>query len=159
MTTDAPAPGRRIGRTPRERARRIRLWALVALGAAVVTTVLARAVPETAAVGVVAGPVLLATAIVTGAVALNLTSRAPELLWMVCGLLVFWAANSAIYLHLAAEANTTLATVPEQGVIDLLSALFTAGVVAVVAAALIAVLGWLLRPGRWNALNGPDGQS
>jgi hypothetical protein len=152
-------PARTIGRTPRERAWRIWRCAFFAAALAVVATVLSALLPAFAPAGAIAGPALLAAAVLIGGIALNLRTPRPELLWTVCGLLVFWVANSALYLHLAREANTTLATVPDEEVIALLSTLFGAGIAALVAAMLIAVVGWAVRPGRWHALNGPGGQS
>jgi hypothetical protein len=161
VTSDSPAaePARTIGRTPRERAWRIWRVAFAAVGLAVVVTVLSGALPALGTAGAIAGPALLIAAILTGTVALGLTTRRPEALWIVCGLFVYWVANSALYLHLAMLANTTLATVPDESVIALLSTLFAAGVAALIAAMLVATIGWVLRPGRWNALNGPGGQS
>ena len=155
----APEPTRTIGRTPRERAWRIWRLAFLAVGLAIVVTVLSGALPVLGFAGSIAGPVLLVAAILIGTIALGLTTRRPESLWIVSGLLVFWVANSALYLHLATQANTTLATVPDESIVALLSTMFAAGVAALVAAVLVAAAGWLLRPGRWNALNGPGGQS
>ena len=154
-----PESTRTIGRTPRERAWRIWRLAFLAVGLAIVVTVLSGALPVLGFAGSIAGPVLLVAAILIGTIALGLTTRRPEALWIVSGLLVFWVANSALYLHLATQANTTLATVPDESIVALLSTMFAAGVAALVAAVLVAAIGWLLRPGRWNALNGPGGQS
>jgi hypothetical protein len=159
MTAATPEPVRPIGRTPRERAWRIWRLAFVAVGLAIAVTVLSGALPVLGFAGSIAGPALLVVAVVLGTVALGLTTRRPEALWIVCGLLVFWVANSALYLHLANRANTTLSTVPDESVIALLTTMFTAGIVALVAAMLVATVGWAFRPGRWHALNGPGGQS
>jgi hypothetical protein len=152
-------PARSIGRTPRERAWRIWRFAFLAVGLAIVVTVLSGILPALGPVGAVAGPALLVAAILTGTIALGLSTRRPEALWIVSGLLIFWVANSALYLHLATRANTTLDTVPDESVVALLSTMFAAGIVALVAAMLVATIGWALRPGRWHALNGPGGQS
>jgi hypothetical protein len=77
----------------------------------------------------------------------------------VTGILVFWIANSALYLHLVVEANSLVGTVPPQEAIDLLRTLFTAGTIALIATVVLAVGGWVLRPGRWSSLHGPSGQS
>ena len=156
MAETAP---RTIGRTPRERAWRIWRFAFLAVGLAIVVTVLSGVFPALGPAGAVAGPALLVAAILIGTIALGLTTRRPEALWIVSGLLIFWVANSALYLHLATQANTTLATVPDESIIALLSTMFTAGIVALVAAMLVATIGWAMRPGRWHALNGPGGQS
>jgi len=156
MAETAP---RTIGRTPRERAWRIWRFAFLAVGLAIVATVLSWVFPAVGPAGAVAGPALLVAAILIGTIALGLTTRRPEALWIVSGLLIFWVANSALYLHLATQANTTLATVPDESIIALLSTMFTAGIVALVAAMLVATIGWAMRPGRWHALNGPGGQS
>jgi len=157
--TTRPEPARTIGRTPRERAWRIWRFAFLAVGLAIVVTVLSGVVPVLGFAGSIAGPALLIAAILLGTLALGLTTRRPEALWIVCGLLIFWVANSALYLHLATRANTTLTTVPDESVIALLSTMFAAGIIALVAAMLVATIGWVLRPGRWHALNGPGGQS
>ena len=102
---------------------------------------------------------LFVAAILVGAVAANSTTKAPELVWIVAGILVFWVVNSAIYLHLIVQANTMVGTVPPQSVIDLLSTLFVAGTGALVVAGILAVAGWVVRPGRWLASHGPSGQS
>jgi len=156
MAETAP---RTIGRTPRERAWRIWRFAFLAVGLAIVATVLSWVFPAVGPAGAVAGPALLVAAILIGTIALGLTTRRPEALWIVSGLLIFWVANSALYLHLATQANTTLATVPDESIIALLSTMFAAGIVALVAAMLVATIGWAMRPGRWHALNGPGGQS
>jgi len=156
MAETAP---RTIGRTSRERAWRIWRFAFLAVGLAIVVTVLSGVFPALGPAGAVAGPALLVAAILIGTIALGLTTRRPEALWIVSGLLIFWVANSALYLHLATQANTTLATVPDESIIALLSTMFTAGIVALVAAMLVATIGWAMRPGRWHALNGPGGQS
>jgi len=156
MAETAP---RTIGRTPRERAWRIWRFAFLAVGLAIVATVLSGVFPAVGPAGAVAGPALLVAAILIGTIALGLTTRRPEALWIVSGLLIFWVANSALYLHLATQANTTLATVPDESIIALLSTMFAAGIVALVAAMLVATIGWAMRPGRWHALNGPGGQS
>lgn len=157
--TTRPEPARTIGRTPGERAWRIWRFAFLAVGLAIVVTVLSGVVPVLGFAGSIAGPALLIAAILLGTLALGLTTRRPEALWIVCGLLIFWVANSALYLHLATRANTTLTTVPDESVIALLSTMFAAGIIALVAAMLVATIGWVLRPGRWHALNGPGGQS
>jgi hypothetical protein len=156
MAETAP---RTIGRTPRERAWRIWRFAFLAVGLAIVVAVLSWVFPAVGPAGAVAGPALLVAAILIGTIALGLTTRRPEALWIVSGLLIFWVANSALYLHLATQANTTLATVPDESIIALLSTMFAAGIVALVAAMLVATIGWAMRPGRWHALNGPGGQS
>ena len=156
MAETAP---RTIGRTPRERAWRIWRFAFLAVGLAIVATVLSWVFPAVGPAGAVAGPALLVAAILIGTIALGLTTRRPEALWIVSGLLIFWVANSTLYLHLATQANTTLATVPDESIIALLSTMFAAGIVALVAAMLVATIGWAMRPGRWHALNGPGGQS
>jgi len=161
VTPDSPQtdPPRTIGRTPRERAWRIWRFAFVAVALAIVVTVLSGVVPVLGAAGAIAGPALLIAAVLIGTVALGLTTRRPEALWIVCGLLVYWVANSALYLHLATQANTTLDTVPDERIVALLSTMFATGIAALVAAMLVATVGWVLRPGRWHALNGPGGQS
>jgi len=146
-------------RTPRERAARLRWFALGAAAAGVVVAVAAAAAPAAAAVLGVVAPLLFVAAVLVGAIAVNLTTRRTEPVWIVAGILVFWVANSALYLRLVSTANNTLDDVPSQEVIDLLSTLFVAGIGALVAAALVSVGAWLVRPGRWNALNGPGGQS
>jgi len=146
-------------RTPRERARYLWRWSLGAALAAIVVTILSGLLPAGAFVLSIAAAALFVVAILVGAVAANSTTRRPELVWIVAGLLVFWVANSALYLHLIVEANTMVGTVPPQAVIDLLGTLFVAGTTALIAAAILTVAGWLVRPGRWLASHGPSGQS
>jgi hypothetical protein len=133
-----------MGRTQRERA--ARLWRL-SLGVA--------------AAGVLAAvaAALFAGAVLVGGIAASQTTRRPELVWIVTGILVFWIANSALYLHLVVEANSLVGTVPPQEAIDLLRTLFTAGTIALIATVVLAIGGWVLRPGRWSSLHGPSGQS
>jgi hypothetical protein len=133
-----------MGRTPRERA--ARLWRL-SLGVA--------------AAGVIAAvaSAFWPASVLVGGMAASQTTRRPELVWIVTGVLVFWIANSALYLHLVVEANSLVGTVPPQEAIDLLRTLFTAGTIALIATVVLAVGGWVLRPGRWSSLHGPSGQS
>jgi hypothetical protein len=146
-------------RTPRERAARL-WWAALAVAAVGIVVAAGGALlPAGGAVLAVVAPLLFVLAVLVGAVAVNLTTRRPELVWTVAGILVFWVANSALYLRLVATANNTLDDVPSQEVIDLLTTLFVAGTAALVVAVLVSIAGWLVRPGRWNALNGPGGQS
>ena len=146
-------------RTPRERASRLGRSALAAAILGVAAAVLGAVVPAAAPLLSLVAPALLVAAILVGGIATALTTRRPEPVWIVAGLLVFWVVNSALYLHLLSTANNTLDDVPSQEVIDLLSALFAAGTGALVVAVLVALLAWAVRPGRWNALNGPGGQS
>jgi hypothetical protein len=146
-------------RTPRERARYLWRWSLAAALAAVVVTVASALLPVVAFVLSVVAAALFVAAILVGAIAANCTTRTPELVWIVAGILVFWVANSALYLHLVVEANTMVGTVPPQSVIDLLGTLFVTGTGALIAAAVLTAAGWLLRPGRWLASHGPSGQS
>ena len=145
--------------TPRERA--ARLWrfavgtALLGVAAAVVSGFL----PAGAFVLSIVAAALFVATIIVGALAANLTTRRPELVWIVAGLLVYWVANSALYLHLLVEANSMVGTVPPQEVIDLLSTLFAAGTTALIAAGILAMVAWVVRPGRWLASHGPSGQS
>lgn len=148
-----------IKRTPRERARALWRWALAAAVAALVVAVVSGFLPAGSFVLSIVAAGLFVAGILTGAIAANLTARKPELVWIVAGILVFWVANSALYLHLIVEANTMVGTVPPQSVIDLLSTLFAAGTGALVVAGILAVVGWVLRPGRWLASHGPEGQS
>lgn len=144
--------------TPRERARRRWRLSLAALALGVVAAIVGGVLGLDLVREVVA-PLLVIGAVILGGLAATITTRRHELTWIVAGILIFWVANTALYLHLSVEANTTLDTVPSQQVIDLLSTLFDAGVAALIAAALITVVAWAARPGRWNALNGPGGQS
>ena len=145
--------------TPRERA--ARLWrfavgtALLGVAAAVVSGFL----PAGAFVLSIVAAALFVATIIVGALAANLTTRRPELVWIVAGLLVYWVANSALYLHLLVEANSMVGTVSPQEVIDLLSTLFAAGTTALIAAGILAMVAWVVRPGRWLASHGPSGQS
>jgi hypothetical protein len=154
------AARRVIKRTPGEGAAVLRRWSAAAVGAGVACAALAAALPAVAAVASILAAALLVVAILLGGIAATRTSRSPELVWILAGILVFWVANSTLYLFLFVQANTRLDnTVPSRETIALLSALFMAGVVALVAAALVAVFGWVLRPGRWHLMNGPGGQS
>jgi hypothetical protein len=148
-----------LKRTPRERARQLWRWSGGAVLAGVVVTVLSALLPAGAFALSIAAATLFVTAILIGAIAASSTTRTPELVWIVAGILVFWVANSALYLHLVVEANSLVATVPPQAVIDLLSTLFVAGTAALVVAGVLAVAGWVVRPGRWLASHGPSGQS
>jgi hypothetical protein len=128
--------------------------------AGVVAAALAVAIPAVSAVASLAAPVLLIAGILLAAIASTGTARSPELVWIMAGILVFWVTNTAVYLSLFVQANTRLDnTVPSRETIALLSTLFTAGVVALVAAVLLAVFGWMVRPGRRHLMNGPGGQS
>jgi hypothetical protein len=152
--------GRVIKPTPRERAAVLRRWAAGCLLAGIAAAALAVALPAASAVASIVAPALLVAGILIAAIAATRTSRSPELVWVVAGILVFWVANTTVYLSLFVQANTRLDnTVPSRETIDLLSTLFTAGVVALVAAVLLAVFGWVVRPGRWHLMNGPGGQS
>jgi len=146
-------------RTPRERARYLWRWSLSVALAAIAVTVVSGLVPSGAFALSIAAAALFIAAILVGAIAANSTTKKPELVWIVAGLLVFWVANSALYLHLIVEANSLVGTVPPQSVIDLLGTLFIAGTTALIAAAILTVAGWVLRPGRWLASHGPSGQS
>lgn len=146
-------------RTPRERADRLWRYALGAAAAGIVAAVVAALLPAAGDVLAIVAPALFVAAVLVGAIAANLSTRRSELVWTVAGILVFWVVNSAIYLRLVSVANNTLDDVPSREVIDLLSTLFAAGTGALVVAVLVSVVGWLVRPGRWNALNGPGGQS
>ena len=145
--------------TPRERARRLWFWAVGAVGLGLAAAVVGAFLPAGAFVLSIVAAALFVVAVLLGALAANLTTRGPELVWIVAGILVFWVANSALYLHLVVEANTLVATVPSQEAIDLLGTLFAAGVTALIAAGVLAVAGWVRRPGRWLASHGPSGQS
>jgi len=145
--------------TPRERARRLWFWAVGAVGLGLAAAVLGAFLPAGAFVLSIVAAALFVVAVLLGALAANLTTRGPELVWIVAGILVFWVANSALYLHLVVEANSMVGTVPPQSVIDLLGALFVAGTAALVVAAVLTVAGWVVRPGRWLASHGPSGQS
>ena len=145
--------------TPRERAARLWRFAIGAAMAGVVVAVVSGFLPAGAFVLSIVAAAVFVAAILVGALAANLTTRRPELVWIVAGLLVYWVANSALYLHLIVEANSMVGTVPPQEVIDLLSTLFAAGTTALVAAGVLAVVGWVVRPGRWLASHGPSGQS
>jgi hypothetical protein len=154
------AEDRVIGRTPTERATRLWRWAIGPLVAGVTAAVLSPIVSDSVAGALsLAAPGLLVVALLLGGMALTQTTRRPELAWIVVGLLVFWVLNSALYLNLVFRANNTLDDVPDEETIALLSTLFTAGIGALVAAVLIAIVGWVVRPSRWLALNGPGGQS
>jgi len=146
-------------RTPRERAGYLWRWSIGTAVAAVVVAVVSGFLPAGAFALSIAAAALFVAAILVGAVAAGSTTKKPELVWTVAGLLVFWVANSALYLHLVVEANTMVGTVPPQSVIDLLGTLFVAGTTALIAAGILAVTGWVLRPGRWLASHGPSGQS
>ena len=146
-------------RTPRERARYLWRWSIGVALAAVVVTVLSAVLPAGAFALSIAAAALFVTAVLVGAVAANSTTNKPELVWIVAGFLVFWVANTALYLHLVVEANTMVGTVPPQSVIDLLGTLFVAGSASLIAAIILTVAGWVLRPGRWLASHGPSGQS
>ena len=146
-------------RNPRERARYLWRWSLGTGVAAIAVLASSALLPAAAFALSVAGAALLVAAILIGAVAANSTTRTPELVWTIAGILVFWVANSALYLHLVVEANSMVGTVPPQSVIDLLGALFVAGTAALVVAAVLTVAGWVVRPGRWLASHGPSGQS
>ena len=145
--------------TPRERASRLWRWSLGAALAAVVVMVSSALLPAAAFALSVVAAALFVAAILVGAIAANSTTRTPELVWIVAGILVFWVANTALYLHLVVEANSLVASVPPQCVIDLLRTLFVAGTSALVVAAILIVAGWVVRPGRWLASHGPSGQS
>ena len=146
-------------RTPRERARRLWLSAALVAAAGIAVTVASALVPAAAFGLSVAAAALFVAAVLVGGIAASRTSRRPEAVWIVVGLLVFWVADSALYLHLLVEANTLEGTVPPQSVIDLLSALFVAGTAAIIGAGVLAVAAWVVRPGRWLASHGPSGQS
>lgn len=143
-------------RTPRERAGRLWRWALVALAAGVAAGAAGMLLPG---VLTVVAPAVFVGAITLGAIAMTLTTRKPELVWVVAGLLIFWVVNSALYLHLVGLADNTLDDVPSQEAIDLLSTLFVAGGGALLLAVLVSIVAWVVRPGRWLAMNGPSGQS
>ena len=151
-----PYTGRVMKRTPRERASRLWRWALSSAAAGLLAAIVALLVPGLL---VLVAPALFVTAIVVGGIAATLTTRKPELVWIVAGILIFWVVNSAIYLHLLGLANNTLADVPSQEAIDLLSTLFVAGVGALIVAGLVSIVAWVVRPGRWHLMNGPGGQS
>jgi len=146
-------------RTPRERARYLWRWSLGTAAVGLVVGVMSGFLPAGAFVLSVVAAALFVAAILVGAMAANGTTKAPELVWIVAGILVFWVVNSAIYLHLIVQANTMVGTVPPQSVIDLLSTLFVAGTGALVVAGILTVAGWVVRPGRWLASHGPSGQS
>ena len=148
-----------MGRTPRERAARLWRWCLAAVLAGVVVAVVSGFLPAGAFVLSIVAAALFVAAVLVGAIAENQTTRRPELTWIVAGILVFWVANSALYLHLVVEANSLVGTVPPQEAIDLLGTLFAAGTTALVAAVILTVAGWVLRPRRWSSLHGPSGQS
>jgi uncharacterized membrane protein len=149
-----------IKRTPREGAAVLRRWAVVAVGVGVACAAAAAALPALTAAASILAAVVFVGAIMLAGIASTRTSRSPELVWILAGILVFWVANSTLYLFLFVQANTRLDnTVPSRETIALLSTLFMAGVIALVAAALVAVFGWVLRPGRWHLMNGPGGQS
>ena len=151
-----PYTGRVMKRTPRERASRLWRWALLPIGLGLVAGIGGMLVPGALAI---VAPAMFVAAIVLGGIATTLTTRRTELVWIVAGILIFWVVNSAIYLHLLGLANHTLADVPSPEAIDLLSTLFAAGVGALIVAGLISIVAWVVRPGRWLAMNGPGGQS
>jgi hypothetical protein len=154
------AENRVIGRTPGERSARYLRWSLgpfLAGFSAAVLSPLTTGTVET--VLSLVAPVLLVLALLLVGIAVTQSTRRPELVWIVVGILVFWVVNSSLYLHLVDLANNSLDDVPSEDAIALLSTLFTAGVGALVAAVLIVIVGWVVRPGRWLALNGPGGQS
>jgi uncharacterized membrane protein HdeD (DUF308 family) len=151
-----PYTGRVMKRTPRERASRLWRWALASIALGLVAGIVGMLVPG---VLTIVAPALYVAAIVVGGIATTITTRKPELVWIVAGILIFWVVNSTIYLHLLGLANNTLADVPSQEAIDLLSTLFVAGVGALIVAGLIAIVAWVVRPGRWLSMNGPSGQS
>jgi hypothetical protein len=149
-----------VGRTPRDRARLLWRWSAAALVLGAVVAVLAIigiTLPVTA--GTLACPALLVAGVLLGALALNVSNRRSELVWIVAGILIFWIVNSTVYMTMLGLANSTLDRPPAQELIDLMATVFTAGVIAIIGAVLVAAFGWLVRPGRWNALNGPGGQS
>jgi hypothetical protein len=149
-----------IKRTPREGAAVIRRWSAVAVGVGIACAAVAAALPTAAAAASILAAVAFVAAIILAGIASTRTSRSPELVWILAGILVFWVANSTLYLFLLVQANTRPDnTVPSGETIALLSTLFMAGVIALVVAALVAVFGWVLRPGRWHLMNGPGGQS
>jgi hypothetical protein len=148
-----------MGRTPRERAARLWRVSLGTAAAGVLVAVASAFLPPAAFVLSIVAAALLVAAVLVGAIAASRTNRRPELVWIVGGILVFWIANSALYLHLVVEANSLVGTVPPQEAIDLLRTLFAFGTAALIAAVVLSVAGWVLRPGRWSALNGPSGQS
>jgi cytochrome bd-type quinol oxidase subunit 2 len=149
--------------TKSESSRRLRRAALVTalVGvAALVVPLVGGAVQEPWATALLfLIPALFVATVLLMALAATLRSYRPEFVWIVSGALVFWVVNSAIYLHLGSLANNTLDDVPSRALIELLSAMFIAGVAALLGAILLAVFAWFIRPGRWNALNGPGGQS
>jgi len=151
-----PYTGRVMKRTPRERASRLWRWALATIALGLVAGIVGMLIPGVLAI---VAPALFVAAIVVGGIATTITTRKPELVWIVAGILIFWVVNSAIYLHLLDLANNTLADVPSQEAIDLLSTLFIAGVGALIVAGLISIVAWVVRPGRWLSMNGPSGQS
>jgi hypothetical protein len=148
-----------MGRTPRERAARLWRLSLGVAAAGVLAAVVSAFWPAGAFVLSVVAAALFAASVLVGGIAASQTTRRPELVWIVTGVLVFWIANSALYLHLVVEANSLVGTVPPQEAIDLLRTLFTAGTIALIAAVVLAVGAWVLRPGRWSSLPGPSGQS
>jgi hypothetical protein len=148
-----------MGRTQRERAARLWRLSLGVAAAGVLAAVASAFWLAGAFVLSVVAAALFAGAVLVGGIAATQTTRRPELVWIVTGILVFWIANSALYLHLVVEANSLVGTVPPQEAIDLLRTLFTAGTIALIAAVVLVVGGWVLRPGRWSSLHGPSGQS
>jgi hypothetical protein len=146
-------------RTPREGAAVLRRWAGAAVIAGVASAVLGLAVPPASGALSIVAAAMLIGGILLGGIAATRTTRSPELAWIVVGILVFWVANTTLYLALLVRANTTLETVPDQRTIDLLSTMFILGVIALVVAGLLLVFGWVIRPGRWHLMNGPGGQS
>jgi hydrogenase-4 membrane subunit HyfE len=146
-------------RTPGERAIVLRRWSAAAVVAGIAVVVAGIALPGATGVLSLVAAALVVGGILLAGIAATRTTRSPELAWIVVGLLVFWVANTTLYLTLLVRANTTLENVPEQGAIDLLSTLFAAGTGALIAAGLLLVFGWVVRPGRWHLMNGPGGQS
>jgi hypothetical protein len=149
-------------KTPRERARRLWLWAGAAVLLGIALATVSAVTGASGAVGAVLGfaaPLAFVGAVLLFGLGANITSRRSGPLWIGVGIGVFWVSNSALYLYLARRADNELTDVPSAELIALLSALFTAGVAALVAGLLLVVVSWLVRPGRWHALNGPGGQS
>ncbi|WP_411700665.1 hypothetical protein [Conyzicola sp.] len=148
-----------MARTPTERARRLWRWSAAAVAAGLLVAVASIFLPVAAFALSIVAAVFFVAAVLVGAIAANQTTRRPELTWIIAGILVFWVANSALYLHLVVEANSLVGTVPPQEAIDLLGTLFAAGTTALIAAVILTIVGWAVRPGRWSALHGPSGQS
>ena len=143
-------------RTPRERASRLWRWAIAVIAAGLLAAIAALLVPGVLSL---VAPALFVAAIVIGGIATNLTTRRPELAWIVAGILIFWVVNSAVYLHLLGIAGSLPTDVPSQEAIDLLGTLFIVGVGALIVACLVAITAWVVRPSRWLSMNGPSGQS